>query len=57
VHIGFITAKNSSRYSESIAEVEETGRQVFVQEQVRRQGNEISTTWVALIDCCYPDEL
>lgn len=56
LHIGFITAKNSRRYSEAIAKVEATGRQVFVHGQVRRQGNQHSTTWVALIDCCYPDE-
>lgn len=56
VHIGFITAKNSGRYSEAIAKVEATGSQVFVHGQVRKQGNQHSTTWVALIDCCYPDE-
>lgn len=56
VHIGFISAKNSSRYSEAIAKVEATGRHVYVHGQVRKQGNQHSTTWVALIDCCYPDE-
>lgn len=56
VHIGFVSAKNSARYSEAIAEVEATGRQVFVHGQVRKQGNQHSTTWVALIDCCYPEE-
>ncbi len=56
VHIGYITAKNSSRYSEAIAKVEVSGREVFVHGQVRKQANQHSTTWVALIDCCYPDE-
>ena len=56
VHIGFVSAKNSRSYSDAIAKIEANGREVFVQGQVRKQGNQYSTRWVALIDCCYPNE-
>lgn len=56
VHIGFVTAKNARRYAQAIARVEATGRQVFVHGQVRKQGNQHSTRWIALIDCCWPED-
>lgn len=56
VHIGYITAKNAARYSAAITRIEATGRQVFVQGQVRKRGNQHSTRWVALIDCAWPED-
>jgi hypothetical protein len=56
VHIGYITAKNSGRYTTAIARVEATGRQVFVHGQVRKQANQHRSAWAALIDCCWPED-
>lgn len=56
VHIGFVTAKNARRYTQAITRVEAMGRQVLVHGQVRKQGNQHSTGWIALVDCCWPEE-
>ena len=56
VQIGFVTAKNARRYTQAIATVEATGRHVLVHGQVRKQANQYSTRWIALIDCCWPEE-
>lgn len=57
VHIGFVSAKNAPRYAGVVAAVESAGYELWVHGLVKRQANAHASTWVARIDCGWPEDI
>lgn len=57
VHIGFVSAKTAPRYADLVRQVESAGLELWVHGLVKRQANAHTSSWVARIDCGWPEDI